>query len=144
MEDVLVPLLIFGAPERHRDEITERLLPAAVPGSIGQRVAFAAVLAQQQISNREGVELRILKEAAARFENEKDLAANAPTLHGIYAGLTKAVQETVEFDTDSPVQKQEQEHRRREALAAALKDQATKEQTTKEQTAKDSTQGRKV
>lgn len=99
MEDVLVPLLIFGAPARRRAEMTERLLPAAVPGSVGQRLAFAAVVAQQQISRREQAELRMVREAAARFADAEDLAADAPTLHGIYAGLPEAVQATIGFDT---------------------------------------------
>lgn len=133
MDDVLVPLLIFGAPERHRDEITERLLPAAVPGSVGQRLAFAAIVAEQQISSREQAEFRMLKEAAARFTDADDLAKNAPALYVIYAGLPKAVQETIEFNTDSLEQKQEREQKRKEATEAALKEQAMKEQTTQAQ-----------
>jgi hypothetical protein len=134
MEDVLVPLLIFGAPARRRAEITERLLPAAIPGSVGERLAFAAVVAQQQISSREQTELEMVKEAAARFADADDLAKNAPTLHGIYAGLPEAVQETIEFNTGSPEQKRERERKRREALEAALKEQTMKEQRMKEPT----------
>lgn len=135
MEDLLVPLLIFGAPARRRAEITERLLPAAVPGSIGQRLAFAAVVAQQQISSRDQAELKMIKEAAARFADADDLKANAPALYGIYAGLSKAVQAKVEFRTDSPAQKRERERKRREAVEAALKEQTMKEQKMKEQAA---------
>jgi hypothetical protein len=137
MEDVLVPLLIFGAPARRRAEITERLLPAAVPGSAGQRLAFAAVVAQQQISSREQAELRMVKEAAARFAAAEDLAKNAPTLHRIYAGLPEDVRKTVEFNTDSPERRRERERerRQREALEAAVKEQTMKEQRAKEQTA---------
>jgi len=97
MEDVLLPLLIFGTPERRRAELTEQLLPAAVPGTVGQRLAFAAVVAQQQISNREQKELKIVKEAAQRFGDPVDLSDNAPTIHAIYAGLPADVQSTIEF-----------------------------------------------
>lgn len=112
MEDVLVPLLIFGAPARRRAEFTERLLSAVVPGSVGERLAFTAVVAQQQISSREQAELRMVKEAAARFSDAEDLAEHAPTLHGIYAGLTEAVQATIEFNTESPEQKLQRDRQR--------------------------------
>jgi len=97
MDDVLLPLLIFGTPERRRAELTEQLLPAAVPGTVGQRVAFAAVIAQQQISNREEKELKIVKEAATRFGDPGDLAENAPTINAIYTALPEDVRQTIEF-----------------------------------------------
>jgi hypothetical protein len=97
MDDVLLPLLIFGTPERRRAELTEQLLPAAVPGTMGQRVAFAAVIAQQQISNREEKELKIVKEAATRFGDAADLAENAPTINTIYTALPEDVRKTIEF-----------------------------------------------
>ena len=120
MQDALVPLLIFGAPARRRAEFTERLLSAAVPGSVGERLAFTAVVAQQQISRREQAELRMVKEAAARFTDPEDLADHAPTLHGIYAGLTEAVQATVEFNTESPEQKLQRDRRWRQEEAVAV------------------------
>lgn len=131
MEDVLVPLLIFGAPARRRAEITERLLPAAIPGSVGQRLAFAAVVAQQQINTREQTELRMVKEAAARFTDPEDLADNAPTLHGIYASLPEAVQATVEFNTESPQQKRERgrKRERKEEVEDALKEETAGRKT---------------
>jgi hypothetical protein len=134
MEEGLFPLLIFTTPERRRAEITERLLPAVVPGSVGQRLAFAAVVAGQQISSREQSELKMVKEAAARFANADDLKANARTLHGIYAGLPESVRKTIQFKTGSPEQEEEGERKRREAVAAAVREQALKEQRTKEPT----------
>ena len=133
MEELLVPLLIFGAPARRRAEITERLLPTAVPGSVGQRLAFAAVLAEQQISNREQAELKMVREAAPRFADAPDLAENAPTLHRIYTGLSEADQQTVVFGNDSSGQKRGGKQQAKE-LDAALKEQAMKEQAMKEQT----------
>jgi hypothetical protein len=97
MEDALVPLLIFGAPERRRAELTERLLPVTVSGSVGQRLAFTAIVAQQEISNREQKELRMIREAARRFHDEEDLEDHAPTLHRIYAALPEADKATVKF-----------------------------------------------
>jgi len=97
VDDVLLPLLIFGTPERRRAELTQQLIPAAVPGTAGQRVAFAAVIAQQQISNREEKEGRIVKEAAARFGNPDDLADNAPTINAIYTALPDDVRKTIVF-----------------------------------------------
>jgi len=121
MNDVLIPLLIFGAPERQRDEITERLLPVAVPGSIGQRLAFTAIVAQQQIAIREQAELNMVKEAAARFEDADDLSANAPTLYGVYAALPANVQATIEFDTDS-VEDEVERKQEKEIVQAAKKE----------------------
>jgi len=126
MEDVLASLLFLEAPARRRAEIMERLLPAAVPGSVGQRLAFATVVAQQQISSREQKELKMVKEAAARFRNPKDLEAHAPTLNGIYEGLSEAVQKTIKFN-ESPEQKREP--KAGEGLEAALEEQRKKEQT---------------
>jgi hypothetical protein len=139
MGDGLVPLLIVGAPARRRAEITQRLLLAAVPGSATQRLLVTAVVAKQQISSREQAELKMVKEAAARFAAADDLKANAPTLYGIYAGLPAAVQATVQFNTGSLEQKRERERKEREALDAALK-----EQTMKEQKMKEPTPGRKA
>lgn len=113
MDDVLLPLLIFGTPERRRAELTEQMLQAAVPGTVGQRVAFAAVIAQQQISNREEKELRIVKEAAPRYGTPEDLADNAPTISAIYTALPEDVRKTIEFGgwtkrTDRPAGSQKQ------------------------------------
>jgi hypothetical protein len=127
MEQVL-PLLLFTAPARHQAEFTKRLLLAAVPGQLG--LAFTAVVARQQISSREQAELRMVQEAAARFTNPEDLETNAPTLHGIYAGLPESVRETIKFKTGSPGQKPDGSQRPREGLAAALKEQETKEKQT--------------
>ena len=91
MDNVLLPLLIFTAPARRRAEISERLLPAAVSGSIQQRLIFAGVLAQQQIGKREQLDLQKLREAAARFASADNLAASAPTLYAIYAALPESV-----------------------------------------------------
>jgi hypothetical protein len=127
-ENALVPLLILSAPAKHQAEITERLLPAAVRGPVG--LAFAAVVAQQQIITREQAELTMVKEAAARFTDPEDLRDHAPTLFGIYAGLPEAVKETIEF-ADSSGQKREREQKYKEELEAALKEQARKEQAVK-------------
>jgi hypothetical protein len=143
-EDLLVPLLVFSAPERRRAEITERLLQAAVPGPVKQRLAFAAVVADQQISSREQAELRMVKEAAVRFVDAPDLALNAPTLSAIYTRLPEDVKATVVFGTDLPGQKRQREPKQGEAADAALKEQTTKEQTMKEERAKEPTTGRKA
>jgi hypothetical protein len=129
-EGALASLVIFREPERRWAEIMEGLLPVAVPGSVGQRLVFGAVLAGQKINNRERAELRMVQEAAARFIDPDDLEQNAPTLHGIYAGLSKEVQETVKFNTGSSGQKPDGSRRPGEGLAAALKEQEIKEKQT--------------
>jgi hypothetical protein len=130
MGDGLFPLLIFTTPERRRAEITERLLPAVVPGSVVERLAFSAVLAGQQISNREQSELKIVKEAAARFVNADDLKANGRTLYGIYAGLPESVRKTITFNTGSSGQKPDGRRKPGEEIDAALKEQEIKEKQT--------------
>jgi len=131
--DGLLPLLILTADERHRAKITKSLLTATMP-ALGPRLAFAAFVAGEEISSREQSELKMVKEAAARFDNADDLKANAPTLHGIYTALPEADRVTVKFKTGSPEQESEPEVKRREAVEAALKEQTMKEQRMKEPT----------
>ncbi len=127
---VLASLVILRAPKGRRAEIIEELLPIVVPGSFAQRLTVAAVVANQKINGREQAELRMVREAAARFTNPDDLEENAPTLHGIYAGLPQEVRESIKFKTGSPEPRPDGSRRPREGLAAALKEQETKEKQT--------------
>jgi hypothetical protein len=72
----------------------------------------------------------MVQEAAARFTNPDDLQENAPTLHGIYAGLPEEVRETIKFNTGAPGPRPDGSRRPREGLAAALKEQEIKEKQT--------------
>lgn len=95
MNDLLIPLLLFGGNQR----LTRQLLPLAIPGPPGQRLAVGAVFASQEIKKQEQVDLQVVREAIA-VGSIKDLATltkSAPTIAKLYAGLKPADQASIVF-----------------------------------------------
>jgi hypothetical protein len=94
----LLPLLARGGSQQQRlEEFTRRLLPMALPGPAGQRLAFAAITVDQQIKREQRVQLELVKEAvkAGGFKDITELTAAAPTTANIVAGLGAADQAAI-------------------------------------------------
>ena len=99
MSQWILPLLLLGGNQQRTGRLTKHLLPLAIPGPPGQRFAFAAIFADQEIKKQEQVDLQVVKEAV-KIGNIKDVAAlttAAPAIAKVYAGLKASDQASVVF-----------------------------------------------
>ncbi len=95
--DWLIPLLVISRlPRQRRAEVTEQLLPLALPGPASNRLAFAALAADRQVRRQAQVETQVVKEAvsAAGFTQASDLAP-FPGLNAAFNRLDAVTQADV-------------------------------------------------
>jgi hypothetical protein len=91
MENFLPLMMLSGLGRQERAAVLERMLPAMLPVSAGQRLTFTALIAEQQVRRQLQVEEQLVGEAvkAARFTKAEDLAP-FPTLQQKFANLSAA------------------------------------------------------
>jgi hypothetical protein len=91
---LLLPFLASGGSKQKVKELTNRLLPAMLPCPPGQRLAIAAVVADQHIRRQERQQVEIAKEAvhAGNIKDIDALKKKAPTLGTFVAGLGSSAQ----------------------------------------------------
>jgi hypothetical protein len=97
MNPTLLVLLPFLAPSRSTQklkELTSRMLPAMLPGPPGQRLAVAALVADQQIKRQERQQVEIAKEVvqAGKIKDIDALKEKLPKLAAIVTGLAPSAQ----------------------------------------------------
>jgi hypothetical protein len=101
--DVLATVVLFTVVKKqHRARLAEQLLPVALPGSTSQRLAIAAITAEQQLERQALTEQGIVEDAinAASFENLEALEA-FPALQAAFRRLP-AARQAVLFPPTSP------------------------------------------
>jgi hypothetical protein len=92
--DVLATVVLFAVVKKqNRARLAEQLLPVALPGSTSQRLAIAAITAEQQLERQARTEQSIVEDAisAAHFENV-DALAEFPALQAAFRRLPAARQ----------------------------------------------------
>lgn len=93
--DWIIPLLVIDkVPRSQRAAVAEQLLPAALPGSSSQRLAVAAITAEQQVKRQTGIERNMVSEAvkAAGIPNAEELAKRCPEIHRAFTRLPPDLQ----------------------------------------------------
>jgi hypothetical protein len=91
---LLLPFLGPAGSGQRLKELTSRLLPTMLPGPPGERMALAAIVADQQIRRQERQQVEIAKEAVAagKFTDLDKLKLKAPALGTFVAGLNPTKQ----------------------------------------------------
>lgn len=98
MEWLLPMFLIATAPKPRRAALAEQILLAGIPGPPAQRLAIAAIGADQQIKRQALAEEQLLAEAvkALKLKSPDDLVAEKyPTLRAAFNRLPVARQKLV-------------------------------------------------
>jgi hypothetical protein len=93
--DWIIPLLVIDQASRsQRAAIAEQLLPLALPGPSSQRLAMAAMAAEQQAKRQALADRNMVQEAvsASHIEDAADLANKCPELYRAFTRLTPEVQ----------------------------------------------------
>jgi hypothetical protein len=96
--DWIIPLLMIEqVPRSQRAAVAEQLLPAALPGSSSQRLAIAAITAEQQIKRQTGIERNMISEAvkAAAIPTADELAKRCPEIHRAFTRLPPELQANI-------------------------------------------------
>jgi hypothetical protein len=93
MDAIILPLLLAELGGQQRAAVLERMLPVMLPVPGNQRVAFTALLAQQQVQREAQIDEQLVEEAvnAAKFKN-RDQLNPFPTLAKTFASLSAAAQ----------------------------------------------------
>lgn len=92
--DWLLPFfLISNVPRANRGALVEQILPVALPGPPAQRLALAAITAEQQLRRQAATNRQILEDAikAGGMKVATDLA-KFPALDAAFKGLPAADQ----------------------------------------------------
>jgi hypothetical protein len=100
--DWIIPLLVIdGVPRLQRAAIAEQLLTVALPGPSSQRLAVAAIAAEQQAKRQIVVERNMVQEAvrAAHIRDPQMLEQECPELSRAFTALPPDVQAEIIFDT---------------------------------------------
>jgi hypothetical protein len=101
--DWIIPLLVIDkVPRSQRAAVAEQLLPVALPGSSSQRLAIAAITAEQQVKRQTLVERNMVEEAvkAAAIPNADELAKRCPEIHRAFTRLPPELQAQI-FDSNA-------------------------------------------
>ena len=96
--DWIIPLLMIEqVPRSQRAAVAEQLLPAALPGSSSQRLAIAAITAEQQIKRQTGIERNMISEAvkAAAIPTADELAKRCPEIYKAFTRLPPELQANI-------------------------------------------------
>lgn len=103
--DWIIPLLMIEqVPRSQRAAVAEQLLPAALPGSSSQRLAIAAVTAEQQVKRQIGIDRNMISEAvkAAAIPSADELAKRCPEIHRAFTRLPPDLQAQIVFEPVGP------------------------------------------
>lgn len=93
--DWIIPLLMIEqVPRSQRAAVAEQLLPVALPGSSSQRLAVAAITAEQQVKRQIGIDRNMIGEAvkAAGIASADELAKRCPEIHRTFTRLPPDLQ----------------------------------------------------
>jgi hypothetical protein len=96
--DWIIPLLMIEqVPRSQRAAVAEQLLPVALPGSSSQRLAFAAITAEQQVKRQIGIDRSMISEAvkAAAIPTADELAKRCPEIHRAFTRLPPELQANI-------------------------------------------------
>lgn len=99
--DWIIPLLMIEqVPRSQRAAVAEQLLPAALPGSSSQRLAIAAITAEQQVQRQIGIDRNMISEAvkAAAIPSADELAKRCPEIHRAFTRLPPELQAQIVFE----------------------------------------------
>ena len=99
--DWIIPLLMIEqVPRSQRAAVAEQLLPAALPGSSSQRLAIAAITAEQQVKRQIGIDRNMIGEAvkAAAIPSADELAKRCPEIHRAFTRLPPELQAQIIFE----------------------------------------------
>ena len=99
--DWIIPLLMIEqVPRSQRAAVAEQLLPAALPGSSSQRLAIAAITAEQQVKRQIGIDRNMISEAvkAAAIPSADELAKRCPEIHRAFTRLPPELQAQIIFE----------------------------------------------
>lgn len=103
--DWLIPLLVIDKlPRSQRAAVAEQLLPVALPGSSSQRLAIAAITAEQQIRRENLADKSLVQEVVdnANVKDAQDLARAFPQVNRAFTRLPPALQAQIVFKSESP------------------------------------------
>lgn len=95
MDNLIIPLMVISKLQpSQRAAVAEQLLPVALPGPSSQRLAVAAITAEQQVKRQTLVERNMVEEAvnAAHIPNAEALASSCPELHRAFTRLPPDLQ----------------------------------------------------
>lgn len=101
--DWIIPLLVIDkVPRSQRAAVAEQLLPVALPGSSSQRLAVAAITAEQNVKRQMLIERNMVEEAvkAAAIPNAAELAKQCPEIHRAFTRLPPDLQAQI-FDNNA-------------------------------------------
>lgn len=101
--DWIIPLLVIDkVPRSQRAAVAEQLLPVALPGSSSQRLAVAAITAEQNVKRQIAIERNMVEEAvkAAEIPNAAELAKQCPEIHRAFTRLPPDLQAQI-FDNNA-------------------------------------------
>jgi len=101
--DWIIPLLVIDkVPRSQRAAVAEQLLPVALPGSSSQRLAVAAITAEQNVKRQTLVERNMVDEAvrAAEISTAAELARQCPEIHRAFTRLPPELQAQI-FDSNA-------------------------------------------
>jgi hypothetical protein len=76
MDDWIIPLLVLDRiPRSQRAAVTEQLLPVMLPGPSSQRLAVAAITAEEQAKRQAVAEFNLVKEVVevTKFKSAEEL-----------------------------------------------------------------------
>ena len=99
--DWIIPLLMIEqVPRSQRAAVAQQLLPAALPGPSSQRLAIAAITAEQQVKRQIGIDRNMISEAvkAAAIPTADELAKRCPEIHRAFTRLPPELQAQIVFE----------------------------------------------
>jgi hypothetical protein len=105
--DWIIPLLVIDKiPRSQRAAVAEQLFPAALPGSSSQRLAVAAITAEQQVKRQIRIERTIVEEAVreAAIPSAAELARRCPEIHRAFTRLPPEQQSQIFESTAASVE----------------------------------------
>src|SRR5262245_66532884 len=98
--DWIIPLLMIEqVPRSQRAAVAEQLLPAALPGPSSQRLAFAAITAEQQVKRQIGIDRSMISEAvkAAAILSAEEMGKRCPEIHMAINRMPPDLQDPIVF-----------------------------------------------
>jgi len=101
--DWIIPLLVIDkVPRSQRAAVAEQLLPVALPGSSSQRLAVAAITAEQQVKRQTLADRNLVEEVVkvVAIPDAVALAEQCPEHHRVFTKLPPEIQAQI-FDSNS-------------------------------------------
>lgn len=98
--NLLIALLIFDGSEERMARIVRRTIPAALPGSPGERLTVAAIEADKELSSQEDADFQIVQDVVTNATVKKEeLPTRFKEINKLFTNLPEAVQANIHFTT---------------------------------------------